>query len=45
MERLPRREFLGSWFLRRGRPWSRVVVALSVPMIVLLWLVRFGIAA
>lgn len=34
-----------SWFLRRGRPWSRAVVAFSLPAIVLLWLVRLVIGS
>lgn len=34
-----------SWFRRRGRPSSRVVVTLSLPVIVGLWLVRLGIGS
>ena len=31
-----------SWFLRRGRPWTRAVVVVSLPLIAGLWLFRFG---
>lgn len=32
-----------SWFLRSGSPWSHTVVGFSFPLIVGLWLFRFGI--
>lgn len=32
-----------SWVLRRGRPWTRWVVAGSLPLLVGLWLFRFDL--
>ncbi len=34
-----------SWFLRRGRHWTRAVVAFSFPVIVGLWFFRFGVGS
>lgn len=37
------RAFVQSWLLRRGRPWTRWVVTVSLPLLVGLWLFRFDL--